>query len=137
MKNLLLSALLLAPALPALAQTTTPPATSGAPVITITTPSVNTASKLILIGTATDTGTSTGTGTTATTSAAGVQDVLYQVEGSSKWRRAQLTAKGTASTSWIVNIKNTSAVGKRIIFRAVDVSGNESDIVGRRFKRGS
>ena len=138
MKTLLLSALLLAPALPALAQnTTTTTTTTGAPVITITTPAINTSSKLILIGTATDTGVSTGTGTTATTTAAGVKDVFYQVEGSSKWRRAQLTAKGTASTTWIVNAKISSAVGKRIIFRAVDVSGNESDLVGRRFKRGS
>lgn len=134
MKKLLLSALLLATALSANAQTTT---TSSIPVITITTPSINTNSDLIIIGTATDTGTSTGSGTTATTTAAGVKAVYYQIDGSSKWRKATLTAKGTASTSWLVEFRNKSSVGKRIFFRAVDVEGNESDIVGRRFKRGS
>lgn len=135
MKKLLFSALTLATALTASAQTTTP--TTSNPVVTITTPAINTHSDLIITGTATDTGTSTGTGGGATTTAAGVKAVYYQIDGSSKWRKATLTAKGTASTTWLVQFRNKSSVGKRIFFRAVDVEGNESDIVGRRFKRGS
>ena len=133
MKKLLLSALLLAPALPAWSQTVTPAPASGIPIITITTPAINTTSHLLITGTAVDTGVTSG----STTSAAGIKEVYYQVEGSSKWRRARLTAKGQASVTWIVDTQVKTAVGKRYYFRAVDVSGNESDIVGRRFKRGS
>ena len=135
MKKLLLSALWLAPALPAWSQTTPPVASTGIPLITITTPAINTTSKLLITGTAVDTGVSSGSG--STTSAAGINAVYYQVEGSSKWRRARLTATGQASVTWIVDTTVKTAVGKRYYFRAVDVSGFESDIVGRRFKRGS
>lgn len=133
MKKLPLLALWLAPALPAWSQTSAIVPTSGNPVITITTPAINTTSKLLITGTAVDTGVTNGT----TTSAAGINAVYYQVEGSSKWRRARLTAKGQASVTWIVDTTVKTAVGKRYYFRAVDVSGLESDIVGRRFKRGS
>ncbi len=128
MKKLLLP-LLLASALPLAAQTTTP----TGPQITITTPAINIERNLIIIGTATDNTAGTGTGTTV----AGIREVYYQMEGSSKWKRARLTAKGDATTSWILDFKNKSAVGKRIYFRAVNRSGAESDIAGRRFKRGS
>ncbi len=135
MKAFFIPALLLTTALSLHAQTTTP--TTGTPVITVTTPAINTEANLVITGTATDTGTSTGTGTTATTTTAGVKEVLYQIEGSSKWKKATLAGKGTASATWFVNFKNKSAVGKRIYFRAVDVEGKESDVLGRRFKRGS
>lgn len=128
MKIPALSALLLAAvAAPLLAQDT------SNPTIVVDTPSINSSTNVILTGTATDTG--SGTGTTA--SKAGVQAVYYQVEGSSKWKKAQLTAKGSTDTIWVVNVKIKGAAGKRYYFRAVDTSGNESDVVGRRFRRGS
>lgn len=119
---LLLSALLLTP-LSLLAQTT------AIPTITITTPATNTYKDLIIIGTATATVGTNGTG--------GIKEVWYQTQGSQKWRKAQLTAKGRTPTTWIVNFKNTSSVGKRVIFYAVDTSGRKSDVVGRHFKRGT
>lgn len=128
MKISALSALILVfAAAPLLAQD------NSGPTITIDTPSINTGTNVILTGTAKDTGSGTGTGAAT----GGVQAVFYQLEGSSKWRKAQLTAKGSSDTIWVVNARIKGAAGKRYYFRAVDTSGNESDVVGRRFRRGS
>lgn len=97
------------------------------PVVTISTPSLNVYTDLIIIGTATD--------TAATGRTAGVREVFYQVEGSQKWRKARLTSKNRTPTTWIVDFRNKSSVGKRIIFYAVDNEGRKSDVVGRHFKR--
>lgn len=133
MKYPALATLLLATAPSLMAQTATVTPDTSAPTITITTPSINTGTNVVLAGTATDTG--SGTGTSASTG--GILAVYYQEEGSSKWSKALLTSKGALTTTWIVQAKIKGATGKRYYFRAVDKSGNESDVLGRRFRRGS
>ncbi|MES2707198.1 MAG: hypothetical protein V4726_11420 [Verrucomicrobiota bacterium] len=132
MKYSAISALLLAAA-PSLMAQTAPVKDTSPPTIEITTPSINSGSNIVLAGTAADTG--SGTGTSAST--VGVLAVYYQEEGSSKWKKALLTSKGAAETTWVVQAKISGAAGKRYYFRAVDRSGNESDVKGRRFRRGS
>lgn len=131
MKHPALCVLLFAAATsPLMAQTA---ADTTPPTITISTPAINSTYDVVLSGTATDTGSGTGTGA----STAGIQAVYYQKEGSSKWNTALLTAKGSTTTTWVVTVRIKGATGTRYYFRAVDTSGNESDVVGRRFKHGS
>lgn len=130
MKHSVFAALFLTAAPVLMAQTTTDttPDTTG-PTVTITTPAVNNTYNVVISGTATDTGT--------TASPAGVRAVYYKIEGSSSWKLAQLTAKNEATTTWLANVKIKQASGKRVYIRAVDRSGNEGDVVGRRFRFGS
>lgn len=103
------------------------------PVITVTTPASNQGSYLIIVGTATDTAETGSTGEKA--ARAGVKEVRYQVEGSKKWKRAQLTAKNSTPSGWLFEYDNTSTVGKRITFYAVDRAGLGSQVISTRFKR--
>ena len=126
-----LTPLLLAPFLLALAK----PAVAAPPAITVTTPASNLVRDLVIIGTATDTAeTDAIDGRVAL---AGIREVRYQVEGSRKWRKAQLTATNASTTGWMINFENKSAAGKRILFYAVDRSGFGSAIISTRFKRTS
>ena len=126
-----LIALLLAPLL----LTSTTPAMAAPPALTVTTPVLNLHRDLVIVGTATDTAeTDAVDGRVAL---AGIKEVRYQVEGSKKWRKAQLTAKNASSTGWMINFDNKSAAGKRILFYAVDRSGFGSAINSTRFKRSS
>lgn len=125
--SILFAAVLLSPAVVS-AQTTPVPDTSG-PEVTIDTASVVLSKNAIISGTATDTG--------STTTIAGVREVLYQFEGQTKWRRATLTNRGGETTTWLIKTTIKGTRGKRIYFRAVDFANNESDVVGRRFRRGS
>jgi hypothetical protein len=136
MKKLLLPFLAAALITPVFGQTTTPPAASTIPTITLTTAAGILGGKGTLIGTAKGVATTTGTGTSAVTSTSRIDHVFYQREGETKWRKAKLANRGTDVT-WLVDVKITGSVGRRYIFRAVDTQGRESDVVGRRFKKTS
>ena len=87
----------------------------------------------MIVGTATDTAELGSTGEKA--ARAGIKEVRYQVEGSKKWKRAQLTAKNSTPSGWFIEFDNTSRVGKRITFYAVDRAGLGSPVISTRFKR--
>lgn len=109
------------------------PAAAAPPTITLTTPALNLAPEIVIIGTATDTAeTAAVDGRNAK---AGVKEVLYQIEGSRKWRKAQLTGKNASATGWMIPFENNSAVGRRVMVYAVDRSGQGSAIISTRFKR--
>ena len=109
------------------------PAVAAPPTITLTTPALNLSRDILIIGTATDT--AEAAATDGRVALAGVKEVLYQIEGSKKWRRAQLTGKNASTTGWMVPFENKSATGKRILFYAVDRSGQGSAVLSTRFKR--
>ena len=111
------------------------PVAAGPPTITLTTPALNLHRDLVIMGTAADT--PEAAATDGRTAAAGVKEVRYQVEGSQKWRKAQLTGKNATSTGWMVPFDNHSAVGKRMLFYSVDRSGQGSAVISTRFKRSS
>lgn len=106
-------------------------ASAAAPEIDITTPSIVRTRPAIISGTATD------TAETDPVAVAGVKEVLYQFEGDKRWRKALITSTDAASTTWMIEIELETARGKRIYFRAVDIAGNESDVRGLRFRRGT
>jgi hypothetical protein len=129
MKSLLPVPCLIAPLL----LTLTASGLAAPPTITLTTPALNLNTDIVIIGTATDTAeTATADGRTAR---AGIKEVRYQIEGSTKWRKAQLTGKNASSTGWLIPYENKSAVGKRITFYAVDRSGQGSAYISTRFKK--
>ena len=131
------TAILVAAAVPAFAQTTTPTPTADlGPVITLTTPASIPGGKGVISGTARDAGGSTG-GTGGTSTQAGVKEVLYQFEGDTKWRKATLALPNAAETTFFFEVKINGAVGRRIYIRGTDVQGGEGDIVGRRWRKGS
>ena len=103
------------------------------PTITLTTPAQNQGAYLLIVGTATDTAETGSTGEKK--ASAGIKEVRYQVEGSKKWKRAQLTAKNSTPSGWFIEFDNTSRVGKRITFYAVDRAGLGSPVISTRFKR--
>ena len=109
------------------------PATAGAPTITLTTPALNLDRNILILGTATDTAEIAATD--GRNALAGIKEVRYQIEGSRKWRRAQLTGKNATTTGWMVPYENKGSAGKRIYFYAVDRSGNGSPVLTTRFKR--
>ena len=109
------------------------PAFAAPPTIALTTPALNPGRDIVIIGTAADTAETAATD--GRVALAGVKEVLYQVEGSKKWRKAQLTAKNASTTGWMVPYENKSAAGKRILFYAVDRSGQGSAVLSTRFKR--
>ena len=129
MKSKLSVSVLLAPVLLALAAS----AVAAPPTITLTTPAQNQGAYLVIVGTATDTAELGSTGEKA--ARAGIKEVRYQVEGSKKWKRAQLTAKNSTPSGWLIEFDNTSRVGKRITFYAVDRAGLGSPVISTRFKR--
>ena len=120
---------LLAPLLLAFAQ----PVVAAPPVITLTTPALNQGAYLVIVGTATDTAETGASGEKA--AKLGIKEVRYQVEGSKKWKKAQLTAKNSSPSGWYIEYDNTSRVGKRITFYAVDRAGLGSQVISTRFKR--
>jgi hypothetical protein len=130
MKHSFFAALFLAAAPLVMAQTSTTTPDKTGPTLTITTPAINAKVNLNITGTATDTGGSTS-------SPAGIRAVYYKVEGSSSWKKATLSTDTAATRTWMASAKVNVATGKRIYFRAVDRSGNESDVIGRRFRFGS
>lgn len=109
------------------------PAAAAPPTITLTTPALNLSADIVIIGTATDTPETSATD--GRVALAGIKEVRYQIEGSRKWRRAQLTGKNASTTGWMVPYENKSAAGKRILFYAVDRSGQGSAVLSTRFKR--
>lgn len=133
MKHSFFAALFLAAAPVLMAQTTTDttPDKTG-PTITITTPAINSRPTVNITGTATDTG-----GTTA--SPGGIRAVYYKEEGSSSWKKAKLSTDSSTATTrtWMATVKVNLATGKRVYFRAIDRSGNEGDVIGRRFRFGA
>lgn len=129
MKSKLSASALLAPLLLAFAAS----AVAAPPTITLTTPAQNQGAYLVIVGTATDTAESGSTGEKV--ARAGIKEVRYQVEGSKKWKRAQLTAKNSTPSGWFIEFDNTSRVGKRITFYAVDRVGLGSPVISTRFKR--
>ncbi len=129
MKNLLFAPFLMAPLILVLGTT----AQAAPPTITLTTPALNLNSDIVIIGTATDTPETAAADGRATR--AGVKEVRYQIEGSTKWRKAQLTGKNASSTGWLIRYDNRSAAGKRITFYAVDRSNQGSAFISTRFKR--
>lgn len=110
-----------------------PLAIAAPPTITLTTPAQNQGAYLVIAGTATDTAESGTSGEKV--SMLGIKEVRYQVEGSKKWKRAQLTAKNSSPSGWFIEFDNTSRVGKRITFYAVDRAGLGSPVISTRFKR--
>jgi len=129
MKSKLSMSVLLAPLLLALGAS----AVAAPPTITLTTPALNQGAYLVIVGTAADTA-ETGSGGEKA-NRAGIKEVRYQVEGSKKWKRAQLTAKNSTPSGWLIEFDNTSRVGKRITFYAVDRAGLGSPVISTRFKR--
>ena len=129
MKSKLSASALLAPLLLAFAASVV----AAPPTITLTTPAQNQGAYLVIVGTATDTAESGSTGEKV--ARAGIKEVRYQVEGSKKWKRAQLTAKNSTPSGWFIEFDNTSRVGKRITFYAVDRAGLGSPVISTRFKR--
>lgn len=119
--------LLLAPLLLSL------PAMAAPPTIVLTTPAQNLNPNIVIIGTATDTVDTAATD--GKNALAGIKEVRYQIEGSRKWRKAQLTGKNAPTTGWMIPYENKSAVGKRILFYAVDRSGQGSAVISTRFKK--
>lgn len=111
------------------------PAVAAPPTITLTSPALDLHYNILIVGTATDTAETTATD--GKNALAGIKEVRYQIEGSKKWRKAQLTGKNASTTGWMVPYENKSAVGKRITFYAVDRSGNGSAVISTRFKRGA
>ena len=121
----------------------TTPAPSGAPTIVLSTPAGILNGKGIILGTATGgsapSTTTTGEGTPTTTTRTGnVAAVFYQFDGEKKWRRARLSPRNSATTTFMVDVNITSrANGRRITFYTKSSLGAESDVVGRRFKKTS
>lgn len=83
-------------------------------------------------------------GTGNTVAAAGIKYVEYRLAGSKKWHRAIIipgttTGSGTTATTsnptWVFTIKLGKGKSTWVSVRAVDLSGNESDIVMRQIKR--
>ena len=135
MKKLLtLAASVLLLPIGAMAQTPAPAATI--PTITLATAAGILGGKATIIGTAKGVSTTTGTGTTAVTSVSRVAHVYYQREGENKIRKAKLASKGSDVT-WLVDVKSLPTTGRRYTFWVVDSAGNESDVIGRRFKKTS
>ena len=59
-------------------------------------------------------------------------------DGEKKWRRARLSPRNSATTTFMVDVNITSrANGRRITFYTKSSLGAESDVVGRRFKKTS
>lgn len=111
------------------------PTVAAPPTITVSTPALNLNSNILIVGTATDTAEVATTDGRA--ALAGIKEVRYNIEGSRKWRKAQLTGKNASTTGFIIPYENKSAVGKRITIYAVDRSGNGSAVISTRFKRSS
>lgn len=112
---------------PATSATATTPADTAAPTITITAGStISVYQKAVLSGKADDTG---GTATGSVSS--GVQQVYWRDEGSSKWRKAMMGGRGTASASWFINVTLKKKAGRRIYIKAVDGAGNEAIFTDR------
>ncbi len=109
------------------------PVMAAPPTIVLTTPALNLNTNIVIIGTAADTAETAATD--GRDAKAGIKEVRYQIEGSRKWRKAQLTGKNASSTGWMVPYENKSAVGKRILFYAVDRSGQGSAVLSTRFKK--
>ncbi|MDA0810790.1 MAG: Ig-like domain-containing protein [Verrucomicrobia bacterium] len=67
------------------------------------------------------------------TDAVGVKEVLYRIEGSSRWRKAILTEADATSTDFVVLATFKKGQHGRIYIRAIDAAGNESDTIGRKY----
>ncbi|MEM0898225.1 MAG: hypothetical protein AAGJ79_15235 [Verrucomicrobiota bacterium] len=105
------------------------------PVIdpTVITPALGTditTSRVTVSGTVTDEG-----GAETNTSRFGVRRVFWRPEGSTKWRRALLTAQDAATTTFVFSFSLKSGKARRIHIRAFDICGNESDTITRKFFR--
>ena len=93
-----------------------------APEVTLSTPETGatvTSRKVTVSGTVTD--------------EVGVKEVLYRIEGSSRWRKAILTEADATSTDFVVLAKFRKRNRGRIYIRAIDAAGNESDTIGRKY----
>ncbi len=104
-----------------------------APTITFDAPTngtVSVGSRITVSGTATDTGT-TLAGTPGV-----VSRVQYRIEGSRRWRTATLVTPNQTTTTYVFRITMKKRKGRRVYVRAFDNSRNESDIIGRRLRRG-
>lgn len=66
--------------------------------------------------------------------------VEYRIERSRRWRKATLIRtsadENAQNYAWAVRVRMNRKVARRIYVRAYDPAGNESDILGRRLKRG-
>ncbi len=127
------------------AQTTTAAtADTTPPSLTIATPAVGLrtkASSIVVTGTATDTG---GSGSGASK---GVKELLYRIDGSSRWKKALLSSPAAASgtgagasaggSTFAFNLPFKGRKSLRFYVRATDAKGNESDTIGRKVTYGS
>lgn len=104
-----------------------------APIITFDAPTngtVSEGSRITVSGTATDSGTDrTGT-------AGIIRRVQFRIEGTRRWRTATLVTPGEISTTYVFRVSLRQRQKRRIYVRALDNSRNESDIIGRRLRRG-
>jgi hypothetical protein len=99
-----------------------PPADTTAPEVTLSTPETGatvTSRKVTVSGTVTD--------------EVGVKEVLYRIEGSSRWSKAIVTEADATSTDFVVLAKFKKSRRGRIYIRAIDAAGNESDTIGRKY----
>jgi len=104
-----------------------------APAITFDAPTNGTESRGSRI---TVSGTATDSGTDRTGTAGIVRRVEFRIEGSRRWRRATLVTPNETATTYVFRISLNKRRARRIFIRAFDNSNNESDIIGRRLRRG-
>lgn len=105
--------------------------------------SIQPSDSITVSGTATDP-TQAAVGTGATVVAQGIKRVEYRLAGSKKWKTTILipgTTTGTGSSAttsgptWVFTLKLGKGKSTWVSVRAIDLSGNESDIVSRQIKR--
>ena len=66
----------------------------------------------------------------------GVMVVEYRIEGKRRWRRATLTSPGGLTTAYVFSFKNRKkGRAVRTYVRTFDAAKNESDTIGRKFRR--
>jgi hypothetical protein len=83
--------------------------------------------KVVFSGSATDVA---GTGAGETVS--GVDRVEYRISGYKTWRRATLTARGSAATDFFFTVSIHKGTTRTVFIRVKDRKRNESDTIGRR-----
>lgn len=104
-----------------------------APEITFDAPTNGTeseGSRITVSGVATDSGTDSAGNDGI------IKRVQYRIEGYRRWRTATLVTPGETSSTYVFRIKLKKKKKRRIYVRAFDNSDNESDIIGRRLRRG-
>ncbi|MEM9478413.1 MAG: hypothetical protein AAGA58_01995 [Verrucomicrobiota bacterium] len=73
--------------------------------------------------------------TNVNTFPAGVERVIYRLQGERRWRNAILSARNSATTDFFFSFKIKKGENKRFYVRAFDLCRNESDTLGRKVFR--